>query len=95
MLILHCAETNEMVAIPSNNPSLMINIFRQEDGMLISLRDENRSIEGLKRDVDIPVMDLYKELMSGNPLTVDALYNSEDALDEGTDENVEDDDTDW
>ena len=72
MLILHCQDKNEMVAIAKNTPGLMINIYDQEDGMLINLSTADHNVEALVKGKRACIA-LYNDLLAGT-VEVDDIF---------------------
>ena len=73
MLTMHCAEKNEVVAVHRLAADLLVNVYEQEDGMLINVQSQEHNVEALLTAKQ-PALDLYTKLMSGEIVAVDDIF---------------------
>lgn len=93
MLTLHCKEKNEVVSVKNNDSCLLVNIYEQEDGMLINIQDNTVNVECLIHQTQ-DALALYTDLMAGKIISVDDIFTGvpDDMEDKGEDEDEDEDD---
>lgn len=87
---ISCTEKNEVVVF--NAADATVNIWEQDDGMLVEVNTTTISAQGLIKSKSRSALDLYGTLESGNFLNVDDLFVVnvlEDEDDEEEDEEMD------
>lgn len=100
MAIIYCPTSKELVSFNQNNTALVINIYEQEDGILVAADTGSAyspNIEALlsnEKSGTTP-LDVFKKIHAGEVLIVDELFVGEkvDDLEDG-DEDLEEGDAD-
>jgi len=91
MGVIYCKESNELVAFNFANPAMVINIYEQDNGMLVAFSDGLHDIQALQY-AKRPATEVLAELKTENPFIADELFvvtpSSADA--EGEDDEDED-----
>lgn len=96
MIKLHHSKENEIVVVDSKDST--INIYHQEDGMLISIESPVSSVEALLENKTTDAKQIYESLIKGDWFDVDAIYvyGAGDADEEDEDgEEAEEEETNW
>ena len=97
MGVIYCKESNELVSFNFANPALVINVYEQDNGMLVALSDGLHDIQALQY-AKRPATDVLAELETAPHFAADELFvvtpSSADAEgEEGEDD--EEDGEDW
>lgn len=104
MGVINCKTSNELVSVNLANPALVVNIYEQDNGMLIALSDGLHDIQALQY-AKRPATDVLAELEAKGQLEADELYvvtptsdgsdEDEDGEDADADEDEDEDGEDW
>ena len=97
MGVIYCEESNELVAFNFANPALVINIYEQDNGMLVALSDGLHDIQALQY-AKRPATDVLAELETAPHFAADELFvvtpsSADEEGEEGEDD--EEDGEDW
>ncbi len=98
MGVIYCKESNELVSFNFANPALVINIYEQDNGMLVALSDGLHDIQALQY-AKRPATEVLAELETANQFIADELFvvTPSSADEEGEDEEGDEDEDgeDW
>lgn len=100
MYKIFCPTKNEIAVIPDEK-NVLINIWHQDDGMLVSVETPISTVEGLLKDSNESALSIYEKLEKGEVLKVDGIYVSstvdveEGEEDEELEEGEKETDEDW
>lgn len=91
MYKLYCQEKNEFLAVPKKGTT--VDVFEQEDGMVIMLLTPESKIEALIENSETHARVLWEQLDRGEVLEVSNtyLFSAIDAADEDEDEDEDED----
>lgn len=97
MGVIYCKTSNELVSFNLANPSLVINVYEQDNGMLVALSDGLHDIQALQY-AKRPATDVLAELETEPHFIADELFvvtPSSSGEDEEDEYEEDEDGEDW
>lgn len=100
MGVIYCKTSNELVSVNLANPALVVNIYEQDNGMLVALSDGIHDIQALQY-AKRPATDVLAELETAPHFAADELFvvmpssAGEDEEEDGDDGDGDEDGEDW